>query len=478
MIALSLAEIADIVGGELHDAPDPTAVVTGYVEFDSRKIAPGGLFVALPGARVDGHNFAARAVDQGAVACLTARPVGVPSIVVPGGGDAVVTAMSELARVVVRRLSARGLTVIGITGSSGKTSTKDLVASVVRVAGEAVVPPGSFNNEIGHPYTALRCGPGTRYLVAEMSARNIGHIAHLARIAPPAIGVELNVGSAHLGEFGSRENIATAKAELVEALPESGVAILNADDPLVARMVEHTRARVVRFSAKGARGADVWASEISLDGLARASFILHIAGEEPRRVALRVFGAHQVSNALAAAAVGRAIGLGSEKIARALGQHEAASANRMDVRTRSDGVTVIDDSYNANPDSMRAGIAALAYTAAAHPEARAHAVLGEMSELGAETLAEHRTLGEELGRYRVDELIVVGESPACRALAEAAHCGGVHTVIVPDVDAAIRRLRRGLAERDTVLIKASHAAGLWRIADALVDPATDTLGEN
>lgn len=237
MIALTLQEIADITGGRLDCVPDPAATVTGFVEFDSRKVTPGGLFLALPGARVDGHDFAEKAVESGAVAVLAARPVGVPAIVVEptgkvegdganadiyandedGSAAAVIQALSALARAVTQRLAAEdGLNIVGVTGSAGKTSTKDLIATIFRAAGETVAPPGSFNNEVGLPYTALRCDEHTEYLVAEMSARGIGHIRHLTGITAPKVGVVLNVGTAHLGEFGSRENIALAKGELVE----------------------------------------------------------------------------------------------------------------------------------------------------------------------------------------------------------------------------------------------------------------------
>ncbi|MGW0183847.1 Mur ligase family protein, partial [Nocardia sp. NPDC003345] len=259
MIEMTLRDIAEVVGGQLHDIGDPEVRVTGSVEFDSRRIGPGDIFLALPGEHADGHDYAAAAVEAGAVAVLAARPVGVPAIVVTpatdtapsnalalshdstGAGAAVLDALAALARESVSRLvAAGGLTVIGVTGSSGKTSTKDLLAAVLAPLGAVVAPPGSFNNELGHPWTALRAGPGTRFLVLEMSARGPGHIAALARVAPPSIGVVLNVGTAHLGEFGSREAIAKTKGELVEALPETGLAVLNADDSQVSEMASRT----------------------------------------------------------------------------------------------------------------------------------------------------------------------------------------------------------------------------------------------
>ncbi|QNQ90562.1 UDP-N-acetylmuramoyl-tripeptide--D-alanyl-D-alanine ligase [Corynebacterium poyangense] len=504
MIELSLKEIADIVGGRLDQVTDPDHVITGAVEFDSRKISLGDLFIALPGARVDGHDFAAQAVHQaGATAVLAARPVGVPAIIVEprgpasgnaeafahdedGSASAVIGALSSLAREVMRRLVKEGLTIIGITGSAGKTSTKDLVAKVVSHAGPTIAPPGSFNNELGHPYTALRCTKDTKFLVAEMSARGLGHITHLAHIAPPHIGVVLNVGSAHLGEFGSRQNIAQAKGELVAALPEDGIAILNADDPFVIGMSARTTAKVVSYSVATppAVDADIYASNIDLDDIARAAFDLHLPREETRRVHLGVFGAHQVSNALAAAAVGQYCGLGMADIVTALEEAKPASAHRMDVHTRGDGVTVINDSYNANPESMRAGIAALAYTASARPDAHSFAVLGEMGELGEESVAEHVALATELARFHITELIAVdpNDGECCRAMCEAATREGINTEIALSVDEAMEILRNKLNPKDVVLVKASNAQRLWQVAEALMAdcpaPAATPHGAN
>lgn len=257
MIPLTLAEVAAAVAGRLV-AADPDARVTGTVEFDSRKIGPGGLFVAFPGEQVDGHDYAAAAVSSGAVAVLGTREVpGVPMVLVADALDA----MGRLARAVVDRLPA--LTVIGLTGSSGKTTTKDLIAQLAARLGPTVAPPGSFNNELGHPYTALQAGPETRYLVMEKGARGVGHVRYLCDVVPPRISVVLNVGVAHLGEFGSVETIALAKGELVEALPADGLAVLNADDHLVDAMATRTGARVVRYGES--ERADVRAVDVTLD---------------------------------------------------------------------------------------------------------------------------------------------------------------------------------------------------------------------
>ncbi|MGW4636591.1 UDP-N-acetylmuramoyl-tripeptide--D-alanyl-D-alanine ligase [Nocardia sp. NPDC004415] len=487
MIEMTLREIADVVGGELHDVPDPDARVTGSVEFDSRRIGSGDLFLALPGAHSDGHDYAAGAVAAGAVAVLAARPVGVPAIVVApergsvpatsvalshdgdGSGAAVLAALAELARVSTERLAERtGLTVVGVTGSSGKTSTKDLLAAVLAPLGPVVAPPGSFNNELGHPWTTLRAGLDTKFLALELSARGRGHIAELARIAPPRIGVVLNVGTAHLGEFGSREAIAVAKGELVEALPADGLAVLNADDPHVSAMDSRTKARVVKVGLSG--DADIRATDVHTDDQARASFVLH-AGGESVPVTLAVHGEHQIGNALAAAAVALECGADLATVARALGGATAASARRMDVRTTPEGVTVVNDSYNANPDSVRAALKALVTLAkAGETPRRSWAVLGEMGELGDDSVIEHDAIGRLAVRLDVDRLIVVGTGRPSRGMHQGAvmeGSWGEESVLVPDIDAAIALLDDEIAAGDVVLVKASKAVGLWAVAEHL-----------
>ncbi|MGX9294388.1 UDP-N-acetylmuramoyl-tripeptide--D-alanyl-D-alanine ligase [Tsukamurella paurometabola] len=497
MIDLTLREVAAIVGGTLHDVPDPEARVTGSVEFDSREIGPGGLFLALPGARVDGHDFAATAVAKGAVAVLGARPVGVPAIVVPvsgetdnrvmalendtdGAGAAVLKALGDLAAHCTRALAAEGLTVVGVTGSAGKTSTKDLIAAVLRPLGETVAPPGSFNNEIGHPWTALRATASTKFLVLEMSARGEGHIAALAKVAPPRIGVELNVGTAHLGEFGSREAIARAKGELVEALPADGTAVLNADDAAVAAMASRTVARVVRY---GTGEADVAAEDVRIDAQARAAFTLRTpAGTAP--VALKVHGEHQVHNALAAAAVGLECGATVAQVAEALSGAGAASPRRMDVFTTDGGVTVVNDTYNANPDAMRAALRSLVLMSE-HDEAgerlpgrerrRTFAVLGEMGELGDESIVEHDRLGRFLVRLDITGTICVGTSRAVHALWQGAvmeGSWGSEAVRVDTRAEAVERLRAELRPGDLVLVKASKSEKMWEVAEHLGTAST------
>ncbi|UVS80951.1 UDP-N-acetylmuramoyl-tripeptide--D-alanyl-D-alanine ligase [Actinokineospora sp. UTMC 2448] len=481
MIPLTMAEVAEATGGRLHNA-DGSETVTGSVEFDSRRVTPGGLFIAMPGEKVDGHDFAAQAVAQGAVGVLAAREVDAPSVIVPpvteahrrsvaltgdrdGSGAAVLAGLARLARHVVDRLDR--LTVVGVTGSSGKTSTKDLISQVLTPLGPTVAPPGSFNNELGHPWTALRATADTRFLVLELSARGPGHIAALCDVAPPRIGVVLNVGSAHVGEFGSREGIAQTKGELVEKLPEDGVAVLNADDPLVAAMASRTRARVVLVGE--AMNAHIRAVDIRLDEQARASFTM-VTPNGSADVALGLHGAHHVGNALSAAAVALEAGATPEQAARALSDARRVSARRMEVITRPDGVTVVNDSYNANPESVRAALKTLAAMARTGNRRRSWAVLGVMAELGAESVAAHDEIGRLAVRLDINRLVVVGEQAApMHRGASLEGSWGEESVLVPDVDAAVALLRAELAPGDVVLVKASKSAALWRVADALLE---------
>ncbi|OLF16071.1 UDP-N-acetylmuramoyl-tripeptide--D-alanyl-D-alanine ligase [Actinophytocola xanthii] len=483
MIRLTLAEIAKITGGRVVDATGEE-VVTGSVEFDSRRVGPGGLFVALPGEKVDGHDFAATAAAAGAVATLAAREVGVPAVVVPpadsahkrsfaligdtdGSGAAVLAGLAKIARAVVDRLGepAGGLVVVGVTGSSGKTSTKDLIAQVLEPMGPTVAPPGSFNNELGHPWTVLRADRDTRHLVLELSARGPGHIRALCEVAPPRVGVVLNVGSAHLGEFGSREGIARTKGELAEALPPDGVAVLNADDPLVSAMAERTRARVVLVGES--EKAEVRAVDVELDDRARATFTL-VTKHGERRVRLGLHGAHHVGNALSAAAVGLELGASLDEVAARLEQARRLSERRMEVTTRSDGVTVVNDSYNANPESVAAALRTLARMGG-EGERRTWAVLGVMAELGDAGEQEHEQIGRLAVRLHIDRLVAVDErAGGIRHGARLEGVNGEEPVLVPDVEAAVALLDAELAPGDVVLVKASKAAALWRVADALL----------
>ena len=429
---------------------------------DSRAARPGSLFAALPGRRADGHDFAPAARAAGAVAVLASRPTGGPALIVAD----VPAAMARLARAVVDRLP--GLSIAGITGSVGKTTTKDLAAQLIERLGPTVAPYGSFNNEIGHPLTVLRVTQDTRYLVLELSARGAGHIAAQCEIAPPAFGVVLCVGHAHAGEFGGLAEVARAKGELPAALPAQGVALLNADDPNVRAMAGRTVARVVTFG--GSAQATVRAAGVRLDDRGRPEFTLTVPeGSAPVR--LRLFGEHNVVNALAAAALARELGLGVAAIADGLSAATARSRWRMEVTRRPDGVTVINDAYNANPEAMAAAIAAMA-AMAERAGRQAYAVLGPMYELGSESRALHEEVGGLAAQAGVAGLIVVGEdaSPILTG-AKAERSWRGELLGVPDVSGAVEALGTFLKPGDVVLVKASRSAGLERVALALTGEA-------
>ncbi|HET8659611.1 MAG TPA: UDP-N-acetylmuramoyl-tripeptide--D-alanyl-D-alanine ligase [Micromonosporaceae bacterium] len=455
MIPLTLAEVAAAVGGRLAGA-DPGVRVTGPVEFDSRAVGAGGLFVAFAGANVDGHDFAPAALAAGAVAVLGTRELpGVPMVLVADP----LAGMGRLARAVVDRLP--GLTVVGLTGSSGKTTTKDMLAQLLTRLGPTVAPAGSFNNELGHPHTVLRAGRDTRFLVLEMGARGLGHVGYLCGIAPPRVGVVLNVGVAHLGEFGSVDAIARAKQELVEALPPEGVAVLNADDGRVRAMAAATPARVVLFGE--AAQATVRARDVALDERGRASYTL-VTPLAKAAVRLRVSGAHQVGNTLAAAAVALDAGLPVDVLAEALADLRVISSRRMDVFDRPDGVTVIDDSYNANPASVAAALRALSAIGRGR---RTVAVLGYLAELGEYERSGHEEVGRLAAQLGVDRLVVVGEpaAPIHHGAAAVATWGG-ESVLVSDQRSAVAVLRDELRPGDVVLVKGSRYR-TWDVADFL-----------
>jgi UDP-N-acetylmuramoyl-tripeptide--D-alanyl-D-alanine ligase len=433
--------------------------VDGPVVTDSREATAGSLYVARVGEVSDGHQFVAMARAQGAVAALTSRPIAdLPCVVVQD----VQAAFVSLARALVDR-SARTV-VIGITGSSGKTSTKDLLSSVLQRHGETVATIGSLNSEVGVPLTVCRITPTTAYLVLEMGARGIGQIDYLARIAPPRIGVVLNVGSAHLGEFGTREAIGRAKAELVQALPATGFAVLNADDPIVSGMAGQTRAHVIPVGESAQ--AAVRAVDISLDPQGRASFTL-VTDQGRAHVSLGLHGGHHVGNALAVAAVALTVGMPLPDVATALGDARPLSRWRMEVHERADGVTIVNDAYNANPDSMRAALKALAVMGHGR---RTWAVLGEMRELGPESITAHDALGRLAVHLNVSRLVAVGQGT--QSIDSGARSGGScgeESTWVPDTDAAYELLRRHLAPGDVVLLKSSRDAGLRWLGDRLLD---------
>ncbi|MGJ3507324.1 UDP-N-acetylmuramoyl-tripeptide--D-alanyl-D-alanine ligase [Enemella sp. A6] len=491
MRSISVEKVAAAIGAQLHLAAgahrsDP---VGPDVCRDSREVTPGALFVAFPGEKVDGHDYIPVARRAGASAAIAMR------VVDPEMTTLVVTdptaALGRLARLVVD--NAPALTVIGITGSSGKTSTKDLMAHVLESVGSTVSPVGSQNNELGVPLTATRVDDDTRFLISEMGARGAGHIHYLCELTPPRIGVVLNVGSAHLGEFGSVEGIAEAKGELIAALPADGWAVLNHDDPRVAAMADR-RAEGVRlaWTAVGERpgtvdaGADdpaglrVWAEELGIDPDGSSRFTLHSDdgnNHETHPVHLRLVGRHQVDNAVSAAAVGILAGLPPSMVASALSSARPRSPWRMEVHTRADDVLILNDAYNANPDSMAAALDSTHELARHRPGTRVWAVLGDMLELGADTDHAHEEIGRQVAGLGFHQLVAVGQNAEamCRGARQAGKAEGLEAIADPaDVAGWLApRIRPG----DTVVVKASRGLALERVAEALASES-DTSEPN
>lgn len=459
MTTLTLAQIIEAARGSASTpltAGGLEKSVNGFV-VDSRSVRPGALFVAIAGENVDGHDFAQDAVQAGAVAVLASRELpDVPCIVV----DDAVLALGRIAH--WYRTNVLTATVIGVTGSSGKTTTKDLIADVL--PGNVVAARGSFNTEVGLPLTIMEADDSTDYLVLEMGMRGLGHIHYLAGIAEPDIGVILNVGLAHVGLMDGPAQIARAKSELVQALSTEATAVLNADDPAVAGMAEATQARVTLFGES--ESAAVRAEAVSLDASGRASFRLQIGDAPGIGVALNLHGQHFVSAALAAAAVASTCGVPIEQIASALEAAGPRSPLRMEVRTSVHGVTVINDAYNANPDSMRAALKTLRSMAGA---GRTWAVLGEMRELGEHSMPEHDAIGRLVVRLDISRLICVGSGTRVMHLAASNEGSWAdESVWVEDVSGAVEILDRDLQPGDTVLIKASRAIGLEAVAEHLL----------
>ncbi|RPE39077.1 UDP-N-acetylmuramoyl-tripeptide--D-alanyl-D-alanine ligase [Streptomyces sp. Ag109_O5-1] len=462
MQPMSLTSIAQIVGGRLADVLDPEAQVTEPAIFDSREAVPGGLFLALQGQHTDGHAFAEAAINKGAAVALTTRPVGVPAIVV----DDVLTAAGLLSRHLLHGPLNRAK-VVALTGSAGKTSTKDLTAQVL--PGHVVATPESFNNEIGLPITVTMADAGTDYLVLEMGARHIGDIRDLTRIAPPDISVITNVGTAHVGEFGGRENIALAKGEIVEALHRGGLAVLNADDDFVRVMDQRTSARVVTYGLS--EQATVRAVNVTVDAHGHASYTLTLPeGSAP--VHLKFLGDVQVPNSLAAAAVAREAGLGADEIAARLSDALPRSRWRMETHLRADGVTIVNDAYNANPHSMRHALNALA-SMTGGTDQRSFAVLGRMNELGDDARAAHVELGRYAAGLDLDQIILVGGDEA-GWMQDGVRSVGGKAVHLPDQETALELLHKVLGRGDVVLVKASRGVELQQLAEKLLQPTPGT----
>ena len=482
---LPLSDIVSAVNGTC--AGDASVVVEG-VTWDSREVEPGFLYVALPGERVDGHDFIGASVTAGAAAVMASREVAasVPVVLV----DDTAKALADLAGRWRMRLSG---TVIGLTGSSGKTTTKNLVRDVLAASGSVVATKANQNNELGVPRTLLAADADTKSVVVEMGMRGLGQIAELCAFAKPDWGLVTNVGESHIELLGSRDNIARAKAELLAGLPDgAGIAFVNAADDYAAELCSygHLEERGVttvffeggsnwphvdELGIQAQEKPFVWASNIVLDEQGRPGFLMHARhfatmglpqADGDMRCMLELRGFHNVSNACAAAAVGLASGMTLAQCCEALSDSQPEEGRQQVLRSAS-GVVVIDDSYNANPDSMRASLATFASMDVA---GRRIAVLGDMLELGKFALDSHEDVAMRAASSKLDMLVCVGDF--ARAMASAAVRAGMPTQAVmqcADAEEALA-LVKPLAKRgDAVLVKASHSIGLKRVAEGLVE---------
>lgn len=489
MMPMSVDEIATAVNGRLVVSAGSVATaetVAVDVASDSRQVHDGTVFVAIAGERVDGHDFVEGAARSGAVAALVCHEVEAPivQIVVPD----TVAALGDLARHNISRRRAENtpFTIVGITGSVGKTTTKDMLSVLLGDMGATVAPVGSFNNEIGLPLTALNVGRNTRFLVAEMGANHVGEIARLTTIAPPDIAVVLKVGVAHLGEFGSVDRIVEAKSEIIRGLRGHGTAILNADDAHVTTMAELAPDDVLWFGMESERALDGGCSarDVDVDGLDRPRFTLMTPDGDSTPVQLGICGRHNVMNALAAASVAYRLGMDPKRIGAVLEGVSRISPHRMAVSTveRHGGVfTLIDDSFNANPDSMRAGLDGLkTWNGDGQSAPYRVAVLGAMLELGEDDVALHRSIGEYAAGCGLDAIVAVGSTKDAHfdALAEAVADGAkraiggnssTHPSIdwVHDTDQADAVVTRLACDHGNtvVLLKGSHFSGLSVLAE-------------
>ncbi|WP_296631556.1 UDP-N-acetylmuramoyl-tripeptide--D-alanyl-D-alanine ligase [Rhodoluna sp.] len=465
MISISLNEIAEAVGGTVLQASAGDALVTGSVETDSRLVALGSLFVAKPGEVTDGHLFVSDAAQAGAVAAIVEREVpeaNLPQIKVSDS----VAALGLLAKHVLQVVRSRSeLKVVGITGSNGKTTTKNMLREILSSAGETIAPIESFNNEVGAPISILKVTDQTKFLVVELGAGGEGSIRYLAQIAKPNIGVELKVGLAHVGEFGGIETTAKIKAELAEELGAEDLLILNADDGYVRDMQDLTTAKKIWFGTSADANYRATGQKLDITG---TSFELHWPDSQVSEVKLQILGEHHVMNALAAAAVADSLGVQRAQIIAALQNMPLAERWRMQLMQRADGVAVINDAYNASPDSTKAALQTLAQLGKSGR--RTIAVLGEMAELGESSREQHDAIGRIVVRLDINQLIVVGQSAKLIHMgAEQEGSWGGESKFFESIDEALAYLRGMLVAGDIVLVKSSKSANLRHLGDDLME---------
>ena len=471
MIPMTIEEIAKAISAEIKNL-DSNIEVTGKVVIDSRKINKGDLFVAINGENVDGHSFCDAAIKNGAVAVIASKELpGIPSLLVSNGNLAsqdvvqpTVIALGKLANYLLTKLP--NLWKVAVTGSSGKTTTKDLLADLGKLIGPTVAPTGSFNNEIGLPQTVLECDEKTRVLVLEMGARRVGNIKHLCEIAKPDTSLLLNIGTAHAGIFTSVDKILQTKSEIIQCLTSEDVAILNHEDITFPK--QKTNAQVVSF---GLNGADVCAKNVTLNEKAQAQYDLEYLGKTSQ-VKLKIVGSHQVSNSLAAAAAFLKKGIDIDLVAKTLSNSVPQSKWRMQIEVSKKNVTVINDAYNANPESMKSAIRTLKQIGAGK---NTFAILGEMLELGELSLSKHQEVAELIQKLEIQNALIIGTGAKSiyDFLSNNGYKGNLY--FVENVENGIAKAKETIQPSDVVLIKASRSIGLERVANAIVSDFSENL---
>ena len=444
MLASRIAEIVDgVLSGE-------DILVTAGPSLKSNEVEQGGIFLAIRGEKVDGHDFVDDAFTHGALLAITTRVVPQRHILVQD----VTSAITSLAR--FARSEMKDLKVVGITGSQGKTTTKDLLRHMLSQHGQTVAPSGNYNNELGVPLTLLACSSETKYAVIEMGARHSGDIAHLASIAQPDIAVVLRVGMAHVGEFGSIETIAKTKSELISSLSESGIAILGQYDPFTKAMKSLHAGRTLTFGS--GQSDDVRATEVEMrEG--RPHFDL-VTPDGRAAVGLRIVGEHQIANALACAAVGTALGFSIDSIATALSTALIESKWRMEIHEFSE-VLLINDSYNASPDAVEAALRTLILFAQERG-GRAWAFLGKMAELGESSASAHQQVGTLAYQMGIDHLVCV-DAPDYQPAKQSEGQTNLHLC---DRDGA-RAIAEQIEPGDVILVKASRSERFEILAEEI-----------
>lgn len=450
MIKISAAEFAKVVSGKLHNIPE-AMIIDQVPVINSKNATEDTFFVAFIGLNMDGHDFVSEAISNGAKFVLASKPVEAASIVVADVGQALL----DLAKYV--RESIKDLKVIGITGSQGKTTTKDFLDSILKNIGPTISTWDNLNTDIGVPLTLLRCTETSRYCILEMGARHVGDIAKLTRISSPDVGVVLVVGQAHLGEFGSVEKLARTKAELIENLGEGKIAVLGSYDPFTPKMADKLKVKKILFG----EGQEIRAANIEIHG-GYANFDL-VTPKDRSRVSLQILGEHQIANALGAAGAAFALGVSNEKISLGLTTAALSSKWRMQIEELGE-IKIIHDYYNANPESMKAAVKSLAFLSQ-ESGGQSWAILGKMHELGESEKSGHEDVAQYCAQVGVDHLVSVGTElytlPA-KKVSEGNLL--VHRCSNPQ---AVLELVNNFSAGDVVLLKASRSEKFEELADLI-----------